>query len=603
MYGVPIPFLMPILWTFGLFLHASSALAQTPISGTIASDTHWTVAASPYLVSANTTVASDTTLTIDSGTLIYMAANSSLSVHGAIKALGSAAQPIRVLSDKTRQEQVAAPGDWGQWVFEAGSSNQTQLSNVIFEHGKGLVVFGSSPVFNHLDIRNQAGPAISVDLAASPSGVGNKASGNTVNGVLVPAGEITSTVKWGIRGFPYVVASNGISIGPAPVVTFVTPSELQQGETATLTVSGTRLSGLSEAQFDNPGVSVQVLPGSSNTQASLQVAVDAAAPLGLATLGLLVDAGAVKKTDALTITRTQPKLLSLSPASVYAKWGEHALDITGKSLLETSVVEVDGAALSTQFISSTSIRAQLPAQTVAAQKTVRVRTPDPQIQGQTLLSNALSLTVQEPPVITLRGSTEYGPPAAAVSSFVINQPAATVVGDYLLLTIYRRLSVTVPPGFVQLAEVVNPAGWQWATVYGKLADVAGAAPIAVTTNGASPRVGASLLAVRANGRVPVFYGPWTRQVPTQSAVHSVPAATSPATGLAVAISHEGFAYVDGVPTSLYANAPYIPARQLSMPENRFTVATRSVVTGNALGGTVTANLNSDGADMVFVLGW
>ena len=199
------------LMLVGLLLLTTSAVAQTPVSGALVVDARWSVANSPFLVSGDVVVQNGAILTIDPGVTVYMAATASLTVQaGGIMALGTAVNPIQVLSDKSRLGQTAAPGDWKRWVFNSGTVN-TRLDNVVFEHGSGVVVKGSAPIFNYLNLRNQQGAAITIDLAASPSGAGNQASGNTVNGITVPAGDISGSVKWGLRGIPYIVASGVVS--------------------------------------------------------------------------------------------------------------------------------------------------------------------------------------------------------------------------------------------------------------------------------------------------------------------------------------------------------------------------------------------------------
>ena len=76
---------------------------------------------------------------------------------------------------------------------------------MVFEHGKGLLIQGSAPVLNHVTLRNHLGPAIEIDLAAAPSGVGLAASGNLLNGIALPPGDITVDRHWGLRGIPYVL--------------------------------------------------------------------------------------------------------------------------------------------------------------------------------------------------------------------------------------------------------------------------------------------------------------------------------------------------------------------------------------------------------------
>lgn len=228
-------------------------LSQTSVSGAIAVNAHWNTSGAPYVISGDVVVQNGAELSIDPGVTIYMAVGSNLRVQaGSVQAVGTATKPIRVLSDKVRLGQDSAPGDWKQWVFGSGTVN-TRLEHVEFAHGSGLAVNGSAPVFNYLNIHDHAGAAISVDLAASPSGVGNRASGNVVNGVAVPAGDIPGKVNWGIRGIPYVVSSGTVSVGASPAVTALTPDTLQQGDTVTVTIAGRRLNGLSAARFEQAG--------------------------------------------------------------------------------------------------------------------------------------------------------------------------------------------------------------------------------------------------------------------------------------------------------------------------------------------------------------
>ncbi len=193
--------LVPLLMLF----FTSSAFALTQVSGAIAVNTHWTSANSPYLLSGDVVIQNGAILTIDPDVTVYMGANASLNLQaGSIQALGTLTNPISVLSDNSRLAQNTAPGDWKQWIFNAGTVN-TRLEHVLFQHGSGLAIKGSAPVFNFLTINNHQGAAISIDLAASPSGVGNQATGNTINGITVPAGDINGSVNWGLRGIPNVI--------------------------------------------------------------------------------------------------------------------------------------------------------------------------------------------------------------------------------------------------------------------------------------------------------------------------------------------------------------------------------------------------------------
>lgn len=355
----------------------SAASAQTAVSGAIAADTRWTAANSPYLLSGELQVQGGATLSIDPGVTLYMAAGARLTVQaGTVRALGTAALPIRVLSDKARQGQVAAPGDWDQWVFGSGTTSSTRLEQVVFEHGKGLAIRGSAPVLNYVDIRNQQGAAISIDLAASPTGVGNKASGNALNGIAVPAGDVSGTVRWGLRGIPYVVTAGTVSVGASPVVSGITPATVEQGQTVTLTVNGSRLGGLAQAAFDKPGLALTPFSGGSASQQFLQLQVDAAAAPGPASLRLQLDAGELRIADAVTVTAPMPAITALEPSTVLAGAGSTQVTVTGRNFGASSEVLFNSAAVPTVVVSSTQLRATLPNQSTPANLSTQVRNPD-----------------------------------------------------------------------------------------------------------------------------------------------------------------------------------------------------------------------------------
>jgi len=372
------------------------ASADTAVAANITSDQRWTTAGSPYRVLGQLLVDGGATLTIEAGVTVYMGQAAGLSVRsGRILAQGASANPIHVLSAKAQSGDAPAPGDWGSWAFESGSSG-SRLDWVLFEHGQGLRAIGSAPIFNFLDIRNHQGAAINIDLAASPSGVGNQATGNTINGVLVPAGDITGSVRWGLRGIPYVVAAGTVSVGTSPRLSSVLPATIQQGETVAVTATGQRLAGLASASTSNPAVSVQILPGATDTQAALSITAASNTPLGSVALRLLVDAGELLQSDALLVIPPEPKLASLTPTEVFSNRGGQTLQLAGQNFQATSVVELDGTPLTTTVQSAGSATAVLPNQSAAGNREIRVRTPNALVAGGSQLSNALTLKVVQP---------------------------------------------------------------------------------------------------------------------------------------------------------------------------------------------------------------
>ncbi len=389
-----------LLWAVLLsMLLAPVVQAQTVVSGTIASNTTWHAANSPYVVTADITIPANITLSIEAGTQIFMGAATSVTVNGgAIRASGSAQAPIRVRSDKLRIGQAAAPGDWKRWVLNA-SNIASSFDYVQFEHGQGIAVNSTSASFNYSQILNCQGAAITQNLAANLSGEGNSASGNGVNAVAVPAGDITSSVRWALKGIPYVVSGGVLSVGASPQIASLLPQAMQSGETISTVVSGTRLAGASTPVFSGGGgaggVSGQILPGGSDTSLTLQVSAQAGVN-GDFNLTLLTDAGEVTLPAALTVVRQQPKITTLAPAALYTNQGETTVSVNGSNLVADSVVQLDDIALPTLFQSATQLQATLPNQITAGNKIVTVKTPDLLHPGSFLISNSSTLQVSAP---------------------------------------------------------------------------------------------------------------------------------------------------------------------------------------------------------------
>ncbi|TDS84589.1 hypothetical protein EDF71_102236 [Comamonas sp. JUb58] len=222
------------LWLM-LLCAAQSALAQTPVTGVINSNTTLRAAQSPYLFQGDVIVDNNATLSIEPGVTIQMAAAASFTLkRGALQAVGTSSLPIKI----TSASATPAAGDWRQWRFTAGTNQAlTQLGHVVIEYGSGVAIESASPVINNTAINHHSGPAISMDLASSPVGTGNTANGNSLNAISVPSGTIRSQVVWGVVGIPYLVQQGLVHIGQAPLALEPARLKLSPGVVAMLRVS------------------------------------------------------------------------------------------------------------------------------------------------------------------------------------------------------------------------------------------------------------------------------------------------------------------------------------------------------------------------------
>ncbi len=216
------------------FLALAGPAAGLDVSGAISSNATWRLTDSPIRVVGDVEVIGNARLTIEAGVRVEFLPNTRLDIRrGALIAVGTVVARIEMTSASTNP----VPGDWGPLKFhELTFDDVAQLAFVDVRYGNGIAIERSSPRISHTHLSHHAGPAISIDLESSPVGIGLTATDNGLNGILVPAGTIVGSVRWGLVGIPYVVQQGAVIVGLPPLTLTPPTADVRVGATRTYTV-------------------------------------------------------------------------------------------------------------------------------------------------------------------------------------------------------------------------------------------------------------------------------------------------------------------------------------------------------------------------------
>ena len=90
------------------------AIGQTNVSGGINEDTNWTLANSPYIITGNTVVFGNNTLTIEPGVIVKFDDNVQLRIQGSLIAIGNINNNIIFTSNNSEPQR----GSWHEINLE-----------------------------------------------------------------------------------------------------------------------------------------------------------------------------------------------------------------------------------------------------------------------------------------------------------------------------------------------------------------------------------------------------------------------------------------------------------------------------------------------------
>ena len=270
------------------------------------------------------------------------------------------------------------------------------------------------------------------------------------------------------------VTSNGLTftIAPPPVITSLSPNTAAAGGAAfTLTVNGTGFVSGAIVQWNSTTLSTTFV---GTTELTATVAASLIATPGTASV-TVVENGVTSGAATFTVA-AEPVITSLNPLAATAGGAAFTLTVNGTGFLSGAAVHWNSTALTTTFVNSTQLTAQVPANLIASPGTASVTVVE---DGVT--SAAATFTVSAGPVIT---SLSPNTAIAGGAAFTLTVNGTAFVSGAAVQWNGTALATT----FVSTTQLT-------ARVTASLIATAGTATVTVVVNGVTSSGAAFTIAV------------------------------------------------------------------------------------------------------------
>jgi poly(3-hydroxybutyrate) depolymerase len=181
---------------------------------------------------------------------------------------------------------------------------------------------------------------------------------------------------------------------PIPAIASLSPTKATAGGAAfTLTVNGSDFVTSSSITWNGTTLAATYV---SDSQITAQVPASSIANSGSVTVEVSNPAPGGGSSNAATFDITDnnplPQLETLSPSAATVGGAAFTLTVSGSDFVTDSVINWNGAALATHYISETSLSAQVPASDIAATGTATVKVVSPTPGGGT--SSGVTFTIR-----------------------------------------------------------------------------------------------------------------------------------------------------------------------------------------------------------------
>jgi hypothetical protein len=366
--------------------------------------------------------------------------------------------------------------------------------------------------------------------------------------------------------FAFTISS---SSNPAPTLTSISPTSSLLGQSVPLTLNGTNFISSSIVNFGGNQNTGGVVSNGGNT---LTITIPAAQLTTAGPVNVTVTnpapGGGTTGAQTFTVNNPAPSITTISPISATINGAGFTLTVNGNNFVNGSVVNFNGAAKSTTFVSATQVTASILATDLLTLGNFPIMVTNPAPGGGTTTPVTFAVT-NPPPTLALLS------PASATAGGAAFTLTLTGVGFVSGATVNFGANPAITPSSVTLAQIT-------ATV--PAADIASAGTVNVNVTNPSPGGGTS------NAQVFTINNP----APVASSLAPASAMAGGA-GFMLTVNGSGFAptsvvkFNGGARTTTFVSATQITAA--ITPADIATAGTANVVVTNpAPGGGTSANL-------------
>jgi hypothetical protein len=230
-----------------------------------------------------------------------------------------------------------------------------------------------------------------------------------------------------------------------PMLTSLSPATIAVGSAGfDLTLTGTGFTSAASVAWNGTSLSTVFL---SATQ--LRATIAASNLTRADTVTVDVVQGGVRSSNQLTfpIAAAQPAITSLSPAGAVVNSPAFTLIVAGTGFTQSSIVQWNGAPLTTTVISNTQLQAAVPAANLTAAATVSITVVNPASEGGASAAVSFTVTPQVTAKVVKLVSTNYQTGRASNATSNNSPPTVSQDGRYVS---YNSSASDIVPGVTSI---------------------------------------------------------------------------------------------------------------------------------------------------------